>query len=172
MRKTAIVSDCGVYRYSLGREWDAALPRLGVVMLNPSTADAQSDDPTIRKVVEFAKRLGFGGIEVVNLFAFRATDPKDLWAYVKANTWVHAVGPENDRALVRAALQCGTFLLAWGSQDNRGKVKQWRAQQVRARLAQMGAKTIVLQTNADGSPKHPLYVPYAALEALNAEVQG
>lgn len=89
MEKTAIISDCGRYRYQLGRTWsDGPIARF--IMLNPSTADATEDDPTIRRCISFAKREGAGAISVVNLFAFRATKPADM---MKATD---PIGPENN----------------------------------------------------------------------------
>ena len=81
------------YRYTLRRQWDDALPYCLFVMLNPSTADATQDDPTIRRCIGFTKAWGFGGLLVGNLFALRSTDPAALY---------HAddpVGPENDSCL-------------------------------------------------------------------------
>lgn len=78
MDKGAIISGCGKYRYSLWRTWDKKLPKVMFIMLNPSTADAYEDDPTIRRCINFAKSWGYGGIVVGNLFAYRATNPKKL----------------------------------------------------------------------------------------------
>jgi hypothetical protein len=89
MKRTAIVSDCGRFRYHLRREWSAGSTLL-FVMLNPSTADADVDDNTIRRCVGFGQAEGFGAVEVVNLFAFRATDPADL------RRAGYLVGPDND----------------------------------------------------------------------------
>ena len=87
--KAAVISHCKRYRYRLARHWGAgsALP---FVMLNPSTADADNDDPTIRRCIAFAKREGAGGIVVANLFAFRATSPADMLAAP------NPFGPENE----------------------------------------------------------------------------
>jgi hypothetical protein len=76
--KSAVISPCGLYRYRLTRTWDAVRWSAAFVMLNPSTADAVDDDPTIKRCVGFAKRWGCGGIVVANLFAFRSADP-DEW---------------------------------------------------------------------------------------------
>ena len=77
---SARLSDDRRYRYLLVRRWDNTLPDATFVMLNPSTADERDDDPTIRKCIGFAKRWGCGGIKVVNLYAFRATNPRDCFA--------------------------------------------------------------------------------------------
>jgi hypothetical protein len=74
----ALLSECGQYRYRLWRLWDALAPVMVWVLLNPSTADADTDDPTVRKCVGFARAHRYGGVVLVNLFAWRATDPKQL----------------------------------------------------------------------------------------------
>src|SRR4028119_2392792 len=86
----AIFDPTRTYRYALWRTWDAARPPVAFVLLNPSTADARRDDPTIRRCANFARTWGFGGLEVVNLFAFRATHPTDL------KCAADPVGPQND----------------------------------------------------------------------------
>jgi hypothetical protein len=105
----AIVSKCEKYRYALTRIWDEKLPVLTWVMLNPSTADADEDDATIRKCVEFSKRWGYGGIHVVNLFALRATNPKEL---LKARD---PFGQDNIIVLGEAFQNGRDFLVAWGN---------------------------------------------------------
>lgn len=95
-RAGAILSACGTYRYHLWRLWDKALPVMVFVMQNPSTADASHDDPTIRKCIGFAKRHGYGGISVRNIFALRATDERILL------THHDPFGPENDAHLLAA----------------------------------------------------------------------
>lgn len=82
----ATLSLCGQFRYSLTRVWDDSRDYLTWIMLNPSTADADKDDATIRRVRGFTKREGFGGFVVVNVYAFRATDPKDLHAFLRARS--------------------------------------------------------------------------------------
>jgi hypothetical protein len=74
----AVISDCGRYRYLLRRTWDYKKPRALICMLNPSTADAKQDDATIRSCVRLLSSIGYGSFEVVNVFAHRATDPKEL----------------------------------------------------------------------------------------------
>lgn len=98
----------GTYRYRLWRGWDAAEPTVAFVMLNPSTADAEREDPTIRRCLNFARAWGYGRLEVVNLFAWRATDPRALV------TAPEPIGPGNDAAIAAVADASETIVLAWG----------------------------------------------------------
>src|ERR1700684_272716 len=91
MEREAVISDCGKYRYLLRRAWDHTKPRVLFVMLNPSTADASIDDPTIRACIRLCKAHGFGSFEVVNLYAWRSTDPQAL-----PPTETASVGPSGD----------------------------------------------------------------------------
>lgn len=152
-RSDAVLSPCGQYRYELQRlfSWSAshALP---FIMLNPSTADATNDDPTIRRCLGFARDRGFGGVIVANLFAYRATSPADMRA---AND---PIGPENDRHLGRLmniAARAGTpVVAAWGTNGGfRG-----RDAQVRRMAREIRCNLVCLGTTADGHPRHPLYV--------------
>lgn len=149
----AAISDDGRYRYTLGRRWEPAEgPGSAVfVMLNPSTADAHQDDPTIRRCIGFAKRIGSGGIHVVNLYAYRATKPADLW---RADD---PIGPENDEIL-RAAFAAADRLqqpviAAWGANAEPRRVEFVR---VIARAA--GVRLQALGVTKDGAPRHPLYL--------------
>lgn len=136
----------GPYRYHLWRRWDAAASLL-FVMLNPSTADAARDDPTIRRCVGFARAWGFGAVEVVNLFAWRATDPREL------RRARDPVGPDNDRAILAAAARNQAIIAAWGNHGALGE----RDRQVAALLAPFGARCLGARTSG-GAPRHPLYV--------------
>src|SRR6185369_17379869 len=98
---TAVISKCGKYRYSLRREWIGGAGTVCFIMLNPSTADASVDDPTIRRCIGFAQRWGYQILEVVNLYAYRATRPRDMFAAADP------VGPENEYYLCKAALGAG-----------------------------------------------------------------
>jgi hypothetical protein len=148
----ATLSECGNFRYRLWRIWAPEAPHVLWVMLNPSTADATVDDPTIRKCIAFAKRWECGGIEVVNLYAFRATDPADLKACQ------YRVGPRNFETL-RAMLanHAGPVVAAWGAHAQ-ASVAEWF--RVEALLA--GKPLYRLRRNKDGTPGHPLYIPLAA----------
>lgn len=151
MKSDAILSDCGTFRYWLTRDWEPSLPRATFIMLNPSTADAQQDDPTIRKCFGFCQRLGFGGFIVVNLYAFRATKPKDL------KQASYPVGPDNDAHIHTAVNNfTDTVICAWGS-NAKGLA---RPVEVLAMLKSWGKKPQALQINAGGIPAHPLMLPY------------
>ncbi len=150
MKRDAILSECGTYRYRLSRQWDDTLPRLGWIMLNPSTADAFEDDPTIRRCIGFAESNGYGGIEVCNLFAYRATDPKALVATGDA------FGPENG-AHLDAIIGAHTVVAAWGAWGTRAGVTGI-VESVHLTARQVGRRLLCLGTTKDGSPRHPLYV--------------
>lgn len=123
-------------------------PLLTFVMLNPSTADADKDDPTIRRCIGFAKRDGFSGLRVVNLFAFRATQPTDMQAADDP------IGPENEARLIELFSAGGTFVAAWGG----GGQFRGRAYDVRRLAGLLGVEMQCLGTTKDGYPRHPLYV--------------
>jgi hypothetical protein len=138
----------GPYRYLLWRRWDDAATLL-FVMLNPSMADARRDDPTIRRCLGFARAWGFGGVEVVNLFAWRATAPRDL---LRARD---PIGPDNDRVIAAAAGRAQAVIAAWG---NHGEHRD-RDRQVAELLASAAAAAPrCLGATGRGAPRHPLYV--------------
>lgn len=132
----------GAYRYHLWREWDQSRPPVTFVMLNPSSADADRDDPTILRCIGFARGWGYGRLEVVNLFAWRAASPRDLFSAIAPE------GPANREYLARVA--GATRVLAWG---NHGR----RAPAGALQLA-VGGDTRCLGLTAIGQPRHPLYV--------------
>lgn len=150
----ADLSADGVYRYSLVRRWTAARPTLPIVMLNPSTADAEVDDRTIGRCVSFADAAGYGAIRVVNLYAARTTRPVHLFD----GTIPDPVGPRNDAvlevALRYAALAGVPALCAWGSNAAPDRVAAFG----RLTASILPLQLVALHVNADGSPKHPLYV--------------
>lgn len=149
--RDAMISTCGTYRYSLVRRWDQSKPYLPFVMLNPSTADATTDDPTIRRCVSFAKREDAGGVVVVNLYALRATDPKRL------REVDDPVGPLNGRVIYDAAMVAAEadmpVICAWGVND----ITQ-AAGGALAQAREAGARTMCLGKTTEGHPRHPLYV--------------
>lgn len=136
-------SPCGKYRYALWRIWDESLPKIMFIGLNPSTATADMDDPTIRRVKRFAKDWGYGGVYMANLFAFFSPYPEDLL------TCEDPVG-KNDFALKLIKIECEDVLFAWGS----FKQAKERAVVVSA----MFPDALCLGVTKDNSPKHPLYI--------------
>lgn len=147
----AEISPCGVYRYSLSRPGDPPMPRgtppAVFLMLNPSTADAELDDPTIRRCRGFAQRWGKAGIVVVNLYALRATDPRALQSHPDP------VGPANGLRLSSIAMCYKDVVCAWGKHADPA-----RARDVANMMLDNGVRLWCLGTNKDGSPKHPLYL--------------
>lgn len=146
--RTAILSTDGIYRYHLTRRWDDG-PILSFVMLNPSTADADIDDPTIRRCSGFAKRDGFAGIAVGNVYAFRATKLADLWQARDP------YGPENHSALLRIAMEAvrdsTPVVCAWGARGG-------NSNRHISLMMQAGARLVCLGKTKDGHPRHPLSV--------------
>jgi hypothetical protein len=150
-KSSAELSVDGKYRYSLGRVWDEDNPkRACFIMLNPSTADATTNDPTIRSCTRLAKGFGCGGLAVVNLFAYRATNPREL-----RNTGNPVEGQpgRNDAVIRSVALQCVPLIVAWG----RMGAILGRDRAVLGILADF-KPIYCLGRNGDGSPIHPLYV--------------
>lgn len=133
-----------MYRYSLSRIWDESLPPLTVIGLNPSTADETEDDPTIRRCVGYAKAWGLGGLIMLNLFAYRATNPQEMKAAPDP------IGPDND-AFLRVGAD-GVFLAAWGAHG----AFRGRGDSVRRLL--WNRPLYCLGVTHKGEPKHPLYL--------------
>ena len=143
----AVLSDDGNYRYRLWRTVSHFTDgRVLFVMLNPSTADASEDDPTIRRCMNFARKWGYSRIDVVNLFAWRATEPKAL------ETVADPVGPDNDYHIIEAAMEATMIIAAWGEVGG----KTDRSKEVMRYLDVYNIRC--LGTTKDGSPRHPLYV--------------
>jgi hypothetical protein len=139
--KHAKISDDKLYRYQLTRIWDEDKPKVLFIMLNPSTADDLEDDPTIRRVVDFAKSWGYGGVYVANLYAFRSTDPKGL------KTTSDPIGPENRKHIQELVGSVDRVIYAWG---NKKKEPQW--------LRELITTPYCIALSTKGIPKHPLYL--------------
>lgn len=150
---SAGISPCGRYRYTLHRLWgEIGSPRVNFVMLNPSIADASLDDPTIRKCIGFARRWGFGGLTVTNLFAWRSTDPRGIGADPSH------VGPENDGFIRAAATFSDRVVFAWGAQPGIAR----RAAAVTAIVSGLGVVPHRIgPPTKDGHPCHPLMLAYS-----------
>lgn len=153
----AELSDDGRYRYLLWRRWDMTKPRAVFIMLNPSTADANVDDPTIRKCCGFARRWNMGGLRVVNLFAYRATVPADMW---NADD---PIGDEFDQHIWRAMdAPHGRHVAAWGADKRADR----QARRVRSIFWDAGVTLFALRLTKGRRPQHPLFVPYDATPVI------
>lgn len=164
----AEISPCGRYRYRLWRKVSSEFDPYGqifkptgtllYVMLNPSTADAMKDDPTIRKCDGFARVHHFARFEVVNLYAWRSTDKKALLKVADP------VGPENDATIIAALAEASQVIVAWGAIHKKQEHRSWR---VSALLAESRLKLTAppmiysLGSTKAGHPNHPLMLPYA-----------
>lgn len=153
---SAIISDCGLYRYRLERHGLSGAGAVAWIMVNPSTADATEDDATIRKVVGFSERLGSGWAIVGNLFAYRATDIHELR---RLQYW-EAVGPENRDHLIEIMLAAPVVIAAWGPLAKLPASLRKRAGAVADIASKVGVRLMCLGTAQDGQPRHPLMLAY------------
>lgn len=157
---TAIISNCGLYRYVLTRKLPEMdnLKAAGIVddrgsclfiMLNPSTADADKDDPTIRRCKSFARATGCSDLVVANLYAFRAKKPAAL------RTAADPIGPENDEWLRKLSARSRDVVLAWGADTGPDPD---RVRQVLEILTANKCRLLCLGTSKAGQPRHPLFI--------------
>jgi hypothetical protein len=146
----AIYSDCENYRYSLTREWDKSGRKVLFVMLNPSTATEVQNDPTVERCERRARALGYGGFRVCNIFAWRATDPRNMRAQDDP------VGPENDVAILEGCDWADAIVCAWGTHGEHLR----RGPQVEHIMRATGLPLSHLGLSKAGHPKHPLYIAY------------
>ena len=144
MRKDASLSVDRKYRYLLSRVWDETKPMVTIIGLNPSTADEKEDDPTIRRCINYAKSWDYGGIYMLNLFAFRATQPSDMF---KAS---EPIGEENDIYIKTYSKKVDKVICAWG---NHGKYQN-RSNHIKNSVDNL----YYLKLNQTGEPAHPLYL--------------
>jgi hypothetical protein len=151
--KFSTISEDGVYRYRLTRTWLPSKEQLVICMLNPSTADAKQDDPTIRKCLWFAGSWSYGGIDVVNLCAYRATKPAEL--FEKMRQRFDVVGPENLMQLKQAFIG-RDVLCAWG--DGALRLNKNHVEFVKQLLHERAKRLYCLNVTARGNPSHPLYI--------------
>ena len=145
MQSGAVITDN--YRYLLWREWDSSSRTLSFIMLNPSLADAEINDPTITRCINFAKTWGYGRLEVVNLFAYRTPHPKLL------KQAIEPIGRDNDRYILESVEKSDRVILAWG---NHGL---WRKQDIYTlELLKNHTHLYSLGITKRGSPRHLLYL--------------
>jgi hypothetical protein len=140
----AVISPDDTYRYRLSRTWGEG-PTAAFVLLNPSTADADTDDRTVTRCVKYAAGMGFGRLVVVNLFALRSSDPAALESHPAP------VGPGNDAHVAAAVRAADRTIVGWGNAGGR------RGREVAGRL---DAVLYAIGTTAAGHPRHPSRTPY------------
>lgn len=150
----ALFDPTGTYRYRLSRSWDEGLAQICWVMLNPSTATASVDDPTISRVVGFSRSWGYGSVSVINLFALRTPRPEQL------KTATDPVGPDNDQIIIDTTSETDRVVVAWG---NHGSLQNpatgvSRAREVKTLLERAGVASLCLGHTNRGEPRHPLYL--------------
>ena len=144
MKKDAILSEDRKYRYVLSRIWDETKPMVAIIGLNPSTADEKEDDNTITKCINFANNWGYGGIYMLNLFAYRATSPQDMF------NSEYPIGEENDTYIDKYSKLSDKVICAWGNDGN----YKHRSQEVLSKIE----NKYYLKLNKTGEPAHPLYL--------------
>ena len=148
MDRTALFSPCRTFRYRLGRRWSDG-PVLAFIMLNPSCADEHIDNPSVRRCIGFAQRLGDGSPVVVNLYAFLATDSAEL------RRAGYPIGSDNDQRITEAVHESSRVVAAWGVHAAR----LGRPQEVLGLLSRLGATPYCLRVTSSGHPEHPLRLP-------------
>lgn len=153
IERDAVLSSCGKYRYLLRRAWDYGKPRALLVMLNPSTADANVDDATIRSCARLLKAIGYGSFEVCNLYGWRATDPDTLTDNMEA-----MVGPDNANVMDVALSRCDVVICAWGAHPAATR----RGRDVHSTIRASKPAVYCFGKTKGGAPKHPLYIKTGA----------
>ena len=144
MEKGAVISTDQKYRYSLHRIWDTNLPMIAFVGLNPSTADDKIDDPTIKRCIEFTKSWNYGGFYMLNLFGYRATNPKEL------TKTKDPIGTENETHILEILSNVEKVICAWGNQG--------RLLNQNTKILSLIDNPYCLKVNKSGEPSHPLYL--------------
>ena len=152
----ALYSDCECYRYQLTRVWRADGGKALFVMLNPSTATEVQNDPTVERCEQRARALGFGAFRVCNIFAYRATDPREM------RNKADPVGSHNDSAILQSCGWADQIICAWGTHG----AFLARGAQVETLLRAQPKTLFHLGLTKAGHPKHPLYVSYAVQPEL------
>ncbi|MEW6626542.1 MAG: DUF1643 domain-containing protein [Pseudomonadota bacterium] len=154
---SAIISDCGSYRYRLGRFASPHATITAIIMVNPSTADADTDDATIRKLRGFGERNRWGQLIIGNLFAYRATDVRELGKVADP------IGPENDDHLRRILAAADQVICAWGPISKQPAEWRGRFNDVVGLIRRTGLDPMCIgETAKCGHPKHPLMLPYSS----------
>lgn len=145
----AMFSECRQYRYALWRRWQHGDDWMAFIGLNPSTADETQDDPTIRRVVGYAKREGYGGVVMLNMYAWRSTDPAGLMGCLDP------VGPDNNIHIIEWCCKSGLVILGCGAHVSLSRYERVRDT---LRIEGCGDKMRALGFTSAKFPKHPLYL--------------
>lgn len=148
--KGAYFSLCRKYRYKLWRVWEPSKPTCLFILLNPSTADEVENDPTVERCERRARQMGFGGLVVCNLFAFRATS-REVMKIQK-----DPIGPKNDSTIAEEAAKAGMVICGWGEDGQHLS----RSKAILTLLRSAKVPTHYLRLNKSGEPRHPLYISY------------
>lgn len=148
LEASAVFSPCKQYRYLLTRSWGDSKGHVTFICLNPSTADEHDLDPTLKRIVGFITRMGHHRLVMTNIFAYRATDPRDMKAHPSP------IGPENDARILEACRGAKAVVAGWGAHGTH----LGRAAQVRQLLELNGVPVLCLGKTLSGQPKHPLYL--------------
>lgn len=150
MIKEAIISGCGNYRYSLTRIWDSTKPMIMFILLNPSTADHENDDPTILKCIAYSKSCGYGGFYVCNLFSYRSTKADKLLQVINQH------GVNNLKYIIDFSDRVDKVVCGWGKD---GLVRKlFNGAKTLDYLSELNHKLYYLRLNKPGEPSHPLYL--------------
>jgi hypothetical protein len=150
-QETAVFSPCRTWRYVLRRRW-APGPVVAFILLNPSTADEDENDPTVTRCIDFAKRWGFAGLVLGNIFALCATDPAELYEHA------NPIGPDNDDWLDKIVAEAeGCVVLGWGMHGDHMDRGARVLSQLPRYNADIAMKAFV--RTKGGQPGHPLYIP-------------
>ncbi|WP_442199767.1 DUF1643 domain-containing protein [Senegalia sp. (in: firmicutes)] len=156
MKGNALISQCKNYRYFLTRDLEEGEKgKVVFILLNPSTADHEKDDNTLKKCIGFSERWGYTSLEVVNLFAFRATKPSELYNKVELDI----VGNECNKYIKKAVESADKVIVGWGCNGNKKQGKK-RSKEVLQLLSKMDKKIYSLGQVKSGHPRHPLMPSY------------
>jgi len=143
MKKGAHISECGKYRYFLTRDWDENKPLVMYIGINPNTADDKIDNPTITRLIQFSKDLGYGGMIVTNLLGFRSPKPEALLSVEDPE------GPNNSSSILFGASLCKDVVFMWGDSNCLGRDKK---------IIDAFPNALCFGRSKRGNPKHPLYL--------------
>jgi hypothetical protein len=130
------------HRLTLWRIWDDKKPKVMFIGLNPSRADENVNDPTMRSIMRIAKRNGHGGVYMTNLFTYRSTKPENI-------DWDDPNIPDADNILIDTSIKCKDVVFAWGANNTYGRDKE---------VERLFKRAMVVGLTKNGSPAHPLFI--------------